>query len=125
MSHIAGHWLGVATYAKGEEYPDELLRFSGPQADPTPPPLDESLGLLADAKQSLDWIATADDTLLSTTREELRLSASHGNVGTALMRVTLHTWYEIGEVNAVRQMLGHAPISFVGPMIGKLEWRSQ
>ena len=45
------------------------------------------------------------------------------SVGTALMRATLHTWYHAGEINAVRQMLGHAEIGFVGQMVGRLEWK--
>ncbi len=40
------------------------------------------------------------------------------------MRATLHTWFHAGEINAVRQMLGHAEIPFVGTMIGQLEWMS-
>jgi hypothetical protein len=44
------------------------------------------------------------------------------SVGTYLMRTVLHTWFHAGEVNAIRQMLGHPKIPFVGPMIGNLEW---
>ena len=39
------------------------------------------------------------------------------------MRAVLHTWFHTGEINAVRQMLGHAEIPFVGKMLGNLEWR--
>ncbi len=41
------------------------------------------------------------------------------------MRVVLHTWLHAGEINAVSQMHGHPAISVVGPMVGKLEWRSE
>lgn len=124
VRHIAGHWLAVAAYASGEEYASRLDRFFGPEADPTPPPLSEALGLLAEAQASIQWIGKADDGLLAETREGLQGSATHGNVGTAIMKVVLHTWHHIGEINAVRQMLGHPTISFVGPQLGKLEWRS-
>ena len=39
------------------------------------------------------------------------------------MRAVLHTWFHAGEINAVRQMLGHAEIPFVGEMLGSIEWR--
>ncbi len=45
------------------------------------------------------------------------------NVGTALMRATLHTWFHTGEISAIRQMLGHPEIAFVGNMLGNLEWK--
>ena len=115
IAHIAGHWLAVAAYASGEEYPGRLDKFSGPEADPTPPKLSDALKLLAEAKASIEWITEADESLLDETRGGLRLSGSHGNVGTAIMKAALHTWSEIGEINAVRQMLGHPTISFVGP----------
>ena len=118
--HIACHWLRVAAYAKQEEQPGEVLRFFGPAADPSPPPLSDALKLLDDAKASIDWLASADDVLMSTARGE-----GFESVGTALMRAVLHTWFHTGEINAVRQLLGHAEISFVGKLIGNLEWRSE
>ena len=121
LGHIAGHWLSVAAYAKQEERPSGLEPFTtGPNADPSPPPLSDVLKLLDDAKASIDWIASADDVLMSTARGE-----GFESVGTALMRAVLHTWFHTGEINAVRQMLGHAEISFVGKLIGNLEWRSE
>jgi hypothetical protein len=39
------------------------------------------------------------------------------------MRATLHTWFHIGEINAVRQLLGHKEIPYVGKLIGTLEWQ--
>ena len=125
VSHIVGHWLSVATYAKDGELPWHLVRFVGPAADPTPPPLDEALKLLRDTKASIDWLTDADETLLSTTREEHLLSKQgQDNIGTALINAVLHTWFHTGEINAIRQMLGHAEIPFVGETWGKPEWRS-
>lgn len=123
VGHIARHWFRVAAYARQEQPPAGLEPYtSGPAADPTPPPLSNVLTLLEDAKTSIDWIREANDALLSATRGSDR----HGeNVGTALMRAVLHTWFHAGEINAVRQMLGHPPIGFVGGMIGNLEWRGE
>ena len=123
IAHVARHWLALEAYAKQGQLPGSLEPFApGPLADPTPPPMSDVLKLLDDAKAAIDWIATADDALLSTTPEE---SILRGSVGTALMRVALHTWFHIGEINAIRQMLGHSPIGFVGSMAGTLEWHSE
>ena len=37
------------------------------------------------------------------------------------MRNAFHYWFHAGEVNAIRQLLGHPEIIFVGEMIGTLE----
>ena len=123
ISHIAGHWLGVAAYARSEDVPSHLGRFGGREADPTPPALGDATDLLAEAKASLEWISEADEDLFAEARDGLRYSRTHGNVGTALSKVVMHTWNHIGEISAVRQMLGHPTIEFVGPQLGKLEWR--
>ncbi len=134
IGHVAQHWLSVRSLATLERRPSGLRPFvTGPAADPTPPPLTEALKLLQDAKGSLEWITGADDALFATTREELvTASASTAardlripkeNAGTALMRAVLHTWFHLGEISAIRQMLGHPEIFFVGQMVGHLEWR--
>ena len=122
IGQIAGHWLIVTSYASDEEPDPALLRFFGPEADPTPPSLSEAIRLLEEANTSVDWLASADDTLLSASHEG-HVLGHHGNVGTALMKAVLHTWFHTGEINAVRQMLGHTEIPFVGEMLGSLEWR--
>ena len=108
--HIGGHWLWR---------PERWARFADGSDDPTPPPLEEALALLREARAFIDgWMPGLDDERL----------ASKGflgeSIGTAIMRATLHTWFHAGEINAVRQMLGHAEISFVGTMIGQLEWQA-
>ena len=97
----------------------------GPDANPTPPSLSEALEMVGEARTACEWLGGANDKLLSTTREEHIASlGGQESIGTALVRVTLHTWFHIGEINAMRQMLGHGEIPFVGQLIGNLEWRS-
>ena len=120
VGHIAGHWLSIAAYATGEERPAHLRQFASRSTDPTPPPLDDALMWLEDAKAASGWMADADDELLSSNRGLDRPGIE--TVGTALMRVILHTWFHTGEINAIRQMLGHGEIGFVGQMVGNLEW---
>ena len=126
MGHIAHHWLGVSSYATENELDMAGMRFFGPSADPTPLTLSDAASLLAQAQASIDWIDSPDDALLSGRREDHVASmGGQETVGTALMRVTLHTWFHTGEVNAVRQMLGHLEIEYVGQIAGSLEWRSE
>ncbi len=113
VGHIAGHWLSR---------PSRLQRFAPGTDDPTPPPLAEALKLLDESKASIAGIARADEALLSSKPGG---GLGEESLGTALMRAVLHTWFHAGEINAVRQMLGQPAIAFVGPMVGKLEWRSE
>ncbi len=67
-----------------------------------------------------EWLKRADDDAL-----RMSLQAGWGeNAGTALMRNTYHYWFHCGEVNAIRQLLGHREMIFVGKMIGRLEYPS-
>lgn len=110
-AHIAGHWL---------HRPARLDRYNFGSDDPTPPTLAEARALLAEARAyTSGWLARADDRLMAHVPE----GTGGENVGTALMRAILHTWFHAGEINAVRQMLGHPEIPFVGQMLGNLEWR--
>ena len=109
--HIAGHWLNR---------PEQLQQFAPGSGDPTPPPLDEMQAALDEAKTATEiWLPTADDSLLSSEPDNLRGES----VGTGVMRAVLHTWFHIGEINAVRQLLGHDEIGFVGDITEHLEWR--
>jgi hypothetical protein len=70
----------------------------------------------------LDKLTSAD------LQEELR---RHGksvgqNLGTAMLRLTYHYWYHIGEVQAIRQMLGHHNLpEFVGEIEQQAPYRSE
>jgi hypothetical protein len=121
VAHAGRHWLQARVGPTGEPVDPELEPFATGSDDPTPPPLAEALGLLAAARRGNAWIARANDALM------VRPGAGkdpNDSVGTRLMRAVLHTWFHTGEVNGIRQMLGHPEIAFVGPMSGRLEWRS-
>ena len=126
IGHVSAHWLGVATYARGDQPSTGAFRFFGPAADPTPLSLDQARKVIAEAVESIRWLERADDALFATVREDHPGSqGGKESVGTALARVTLHTWFHTGEINAVRQMLGHPEIPFVGQLAGNLEWRAE
>jgi hypothetical protein len=43
-------------------------------------------------------------------------------LGTSVIRNTLHTLFHTGEINAIRQTLGHPEILFISMMEGNMEW---
>jgi hypothetical protein len=122
VGHIAMHWHWTDFLVTEAPLPPNPLAFFGQTADPTPPPMAGTREMLAQAVSRAEtWLPAADDELLSSKRvfgpqKEERL-------GVQLLRAVLHTWFHIGEINAQRQLLGHEPIGFVGPMLGRLEWR--
>ncbi len=132
VGHVSWQWVRVATraaLAKGETEPFADLRkavypFRSGSDVAAPPPLANALDLFRQAKATSDWVALADEAALATVGSGM-LDGSRlldESLGTGLMRTVLHTWFHIGEINAIRQMLGHPSIGFVGPMNGKLEW---
>jgi hypothetical protein len=128
VGHMAWHWSTMAAYAAHEARPTSVDAYKvGPAADPTPPSLSHAVALFRRAREDSDWVGRADDALLSSSSEDYRgmleYLAPVESVGTALMRAILHTWNHIGEVQAIRQMLGHPEIVFTGPLNGLLEWR--
>jgi len=48
------------------------------------------------------------------------------SVGSALRRLTYHYWYHIGEIQAIRQMLGHANLpEYVGDIEDEAPYRAE
>lgn len=48
------------------------------------------------------------------------------SVGSGLRRITYHYWYHIGEIQAIRQMLGHANLpEYVGDIEGEAPYRPE
>ncbi|HEY8172505.1 MAG TPA: DinB family protein [Dehalococcoidia bacterium] len=113
VAHIAGHWL---------HRPERLHRYRPGSDDPAPPSLVDAMAWLREGREyTEEWLGRATPELM------LRVPPGNvtggENVGTALMRATLHTWFHAGEINAIRQMLGHKEIPYVGQLLGHLEWK--
>ena len=113
VQHIADHWLNVARAAR-----DLPLERQRPPSDGTPPDYADSLAMLEAVASDLGWVAEASDEAMSRTLRELRGES----VGMFLARAVQHSWFHIGEINAVRQLLGHPEIIFVGDLAGRLDW---
>lgn len=102
---------------------NELCRNGGPM---TTPSLAETRDLWAQVTQAADPFL---DTLTTATlQDDLPLDGrSVGqSVGSALRRVTYHYWYHIGEIQAIRQMLGHANLpDYVGDIEKEAPYRPE
>jgi hypothetical protein len=102
---------------------NEVYAFGAPMSTPS---LAESLHLwqsvTAAADPYLDGLTTAG------LQVELLLEgrAVGQSVGSALRRTTYHYWYHIGEIQAIRQMLGHTGLpQYVGDIEEEAPYRAE
>jgi hypothetical protein len=116
VGHLAWHeqryWL---QRAQGQVIFPELNEAFAYGAPMSTPSLGEMLGTWRTVTQA------ADPFLDTLTTQSLQAELLHNgrsvgqSYGSALRRITYHYWYHIGEVQAVRQMLGHANLpEYVG-----------
>ena len=113
VGHVGSHWTNARALAVGDE-----PNAPRPPSDGTPPDYAEAVELLRAATDDLGWVSAASDERMSQRYARL----GDESVGTFLMRAILHTWFHTGEINAIRQLLGHPEIRFVGPFDGALGW---
>jgi hypothetical protein len=122
VRHSAIWWLNLGIYAEsaGKEALSRPLykQFT----EPDPPSLAEARQIFKDGRDANPWLWNKDYAILDTVRGGD--NASQELLGTYLMRAINHTWFHWGEINAIRQVLGHPEIRFSGPMEGRLEWRA-
>jgi uncharacterized damage-inducible protein DinB len=127
VGHLAWHehryWLERAQNRTLFPRLNELYAYGAPMSTPS---LQEMLDIGEQVRQAadpyLDSLTTA--TLQS---ELLRDGFPIGQtVGSALRRVTYHYWYHTGEVQAIRQMLGHANLlQYVGDLETQAPYRPE
>jgi hypothetical protein len=116
VGHLAWHeqryWLqfGQGTIL----YPDlnTTFAYGAPMSTPV---LGEMINVWQEIAQLADAYLDGLTTEVLQT-ELLRDGRAVGQtVGSALRRITYHYWYHIGEIQAIRQMLGHAGLpEYVG-----------
>lgn len=118
VGHLAAQEGAFFVAGVGKRFDRRLEQFfTGRPA--TTPRLHEVLALWEETTAKADeFLDTADDEALAA---PLKI-AWEENIGTVLMRNTYHYWFHGGEVNAIRQLLGHPEIIFVGAMRGRLEY---
>ena len=126
IGHMAWHerqcWM---RRARGLEVEPSLDAFGSGQPATTPA-LSEAQGawdrIIADADPFLETLTNADlEQPLPHDPRESRPSA-----GSQLQYVTYHYWSHIGEVSAIRQMLGHADLAeYVDDFPPEAEYRPE
>lgn len=127
VGHLAWHeqryWL---QFGQGQiPYPhlNELFAYGAPMSTPA----------LADMLQTWRSVTRAADpyldslTLEKLQGELLRDGQSVGqSIGSAMRRVTYHYWYHLGEIQAIRQMLGHPGLpEYVGNIESDAPYRAE
>ena len=127
VSHLAWHeqlsfltrLQGVTSVAAANEH-----GVSGEPA--STPPLAQALetwrAVTAAADPVLDTLDTAAlEAWLPRTRQPQTRT-----VGSTVQRVTYHYWFHIGEITAIRQILGHSDVpEFVGDIDGEAPYRAE
>jgi DinB superfamily len=127
VGHLAWHeqryWLQLA---QGKLIYPELNEIYAYQAPMSTPSLREMMEIWQVVTQTADPFL---DTLTTQTLQNdlLREGKSVGQtIGSALRRVTYHYWYHIGEIQAVRQMLGHGNLpEYVGSIEREAPYRPE
>jgi DinB family protein len=127
VGHLAWHehryWLERAQGKMPFPKLNEIYAYGAPMSTP-------SLGEMLDiwhkvtkaADPYLDTLAT-DTLLLELLRDGKPIGQS---IGSALRRVTYHYWYHIGEIQAIRQMLGQTNLpEYVGDIETEAPYRPE
>lgn len=115
VGHLAWHeqamWLergrGVTVSAEVK-----TCRFGAPASDPAYDAMLAAWREVTAASES--YLDTLDSAALATHWEKDGKKHPE-SIGTSLRRVTYHYWFHLGEMQAIRQMLGHRDLpGFVG-----------
>jgi hypothetical protein len=125
VGHMAWHeqryWLTRAQDSTPYPVLNEVAASGGPA---TTPSLAEMMTAWRKVTRSADpWLdaLTTDDLSAA-----LRGPGPRRLVGDSIRRVTYHYWFHIGEIQAIRQMLGHARLpQFVGDIDGRAPYRPE
>jgi len=125
VGHLAAHeqtlWLKIA---QGRAV-DTAVDLCKPGQPAVTPPFDAMLAaweqIIAETNPFLDALKPDDLTgYLTTEGEPMREST-----GTMLQRLIYHYWYHLGEMQAVRQILGHTDLpAYVGHMPETARYRT-
>jgi hypothetical protein len=110
IAHVACQMRAFyVDWPRGKEL-DERYKPYGYQAKATQPPLAEAMELWREACRDSDaWLQSATEESLLKTYP----SIVNENGGTLLARSNFHTWFHLGEINSIRQMLGHDAAQYV------------
>jgi len=120
VGHLASHeHLYWCMWAQDENVFPELARYGWGQPATTPP-LNEVLDMWEQVIQrSENYLNTITQDVLEQPMMRDGQPVSREPLGTNFIRITYHYWFHLGEMQAVRQNLGHRDLSnFVGDISG-------
>lgn len=127
VGHLAWHehryWLERAQGKSLFPKLNELYAYNAPMSTPS---LHEMLDLWHQVTRAADpYLDTLTTAMLLD--ELLRDGKPVGqSIGSALRRVTYHYWYHIGEIQTIRQMLGHRNLpEYVGDIEKEAPYRPE
>jgi hypothetical protein len=115
------YWL---TRAQGTTPLPELNKTVASGGPATTPSLREMLAAWRKVTKAVDpWLDTLPDADFAS---DLAGPGPRRTVGDSLHRVTYHYWFHIGEILAIRQVLGHARLpEFVGDIERRAPYRAE
>ena len=127
VGHLAWHehryWLELAQGKMLFPKLNEIYAYGAPMSTPS---LKEMLELWQTVTKAADPFLDGL-TVESLQVDLLREGKSVGqSLGSALRRITYHYWYHIGEIQAIRQMLGHKDLpEYVGELETEAPYRPE
>ena len=124
--HEHHYWLkcaqGIFTFSRL----DEVAAFGKPPADVSLKEMSDLWHAVIKASEEYLINLSKDDMVKHLVVNGKEISA---NIGTMIMRVTYHYFYHIGEMQAIRQLLGHKDLpSYIGngiETVGEFYWDEQ
>ncbi|HZQ48757.1 MAG TPA: DinB family protein [Candidatus Dormibacteraeota bacterium] len=127
VGHLAWHEQRTLFLRRRGEllFPEinELFAFGAPMSTPSLKEMRRAWSTVTKAADPfLDSVTTKDLT------RDLPLNGKRSgqNLGSALRRMTFHYWFHIGEIQAIRQMLGHKRLpQYVGNLEATAAYRPE
>ena len=121
--HEHRYWLELAQGKLRFPKLNEKYAYGAPMSTPS---LKEMLVMWEMVTKEVDPFLntlTTESLLMDLLREGKSIGQS---IGSALRRVTYHYWYHIGEIQAIRQMLGHKDLpEYVGDLETEAPYRPE
>lgn len=127
VGHLAWHeqryWL---IRPQGKILFPQLITDFAFGAPPSTPSLKEMLAMWHTVTPAADPFLDTLTTELLLTDLPLEGQASGQSIGSALRRITYHYWYHIGEIQAIRQLIGQSDLpQYVGDIETAAPYRSE
>lgn len=118
IGHLASQENQYFVYlAQGKSIQPDLRKIAGTGSRPSEPKLDDMWAAWREVTANADVYL---DTVTSVSLQEhfeWKGKPLDESIGTMLYRCIYHYWFHLGEIHAIRQMLGHRNIpQFVGNM---------